>query len=303
MNLHLLDGSAYIHRAYYAWPKLTRKSDGQPTGAVLGFSEFLWSVIQRPVAERTHLAVVMDGGHSGRKAVEFSGIARTAKQSDGYKANRAQKDDDLMSQFKFVDRACEAFGVKAVRVPGWEADDVMATLAAQCSAAGGKTCIHSGDKDLMQLVDDRVTMFDPQKKLHIGVEQVIEKWSVPPNLVAHVQALLGDAVDGIPGVPKIGEKTAKALVATFGSLTAVLEWARDVRPGGPPCTAAQINNLVTYADDARTSLKLATLDRDGPGVPALDELLTFVRDYRPIFDFCEEMEFEDLGERISQEAA
>lgn len=297
MNLHLLDGSAYIHRAYYAWPKLSRKSDGQPTGAVLGFCEFLWSVIRRPVAERTHLAVVMDGGHSGRKDVEFSGVARTAKQSDGYKANRAQKDEELLSQFKFIDRACEAFGVRTVRLKGYEADDVIATLAHQCSAVGGRTCIHSGDKDLMQLVDDLVTIFDPAKKIHIGREQVIEKWGVPPELVTHVQALLGDAVDGIPGVPSIGTKTASLLIAAAGSLETLLASAH------PPCTPRQRQNLVTYAEDARTSLKLATLARDVPGVPALDELVTLERDYRPLFDFCEEMEFEDLSERISQQAA
>lgn len=290
MNLHLLDGSAYIHRAYHAWPKLTRKSDGHPTGAVLGFCEFLWSAVRRPVAERTHLAVVMDGGHSGRN-----------KLYPEYKAHRGKKDDDLVCQWPLVERACEAFGVKTVRVADYEADDVIATLATVASAAGGKTIIHSGDKDLMQLVDERVSMFDPMKKEHIGPQQVMDKWGVTPEQVVHIQALLGDAVDGIPGVPKVGVKTAMALIQKYHHIEVVIDAAaRQIIQGTSPL---QRNNLVTFAADARLSLQLATLLRDVPGTPPLDELETVVRDYRPVFDFCEEMEFEDLLSRIEQQAA
>lgn len=301
MNLHLLDGSAYIHRAYHAWPKLTRASDGHPTGAVLGFCEFLWGIIRRPVAERTHLAVVMDGGRSGRDKVSLNdGPARTAKRSDGYKSGR-QKDDALIAQFPLINRACEAFGVKTVVAPGFEADDVIATLASACSIAGGKTVIHTSDKDMMQLVSPDVTIFEPMKKVHIGREQVIDKWGVPPERVTHVQALLGDAVDSIPGVPGIGEKTAKAIIQFCGNLDHAL--ARAVARWPMPATDKQRSNLALYANDARLSLELATLKRDVPIGITLDELQTFVRDYRPIFEFCEEMEFADLMGRIEEQAA
>ncbi len=290
MNLHLLDGSAYIHRAFHAWPRLTRKSDGLPVGAILGFCEFLWYVIRKPTSERTHLAVVMDAGHSGRKELYRD-----------YKAHRSPRDPDLAKQFDHIDDACAAFGVPIVRVSGFEADDVMATLATMCSALGGKTYIHSGDKDLMQLVSDSVSLFDPMKKVHIGHDEVMAKWGVPPNLVPHVQALLGDAVDGIPGVPKCGDKGARALIQQHGSLEAVLAAAHAI---SQPCgTPLQRKNLVLYAADARLSLQLATLRRDVPLDINFDSLLTVERDYRPIFDFCEAMEFEDLVNRVSQQAA
>ncbi len=288
INLHLLDGSGFIHRAYHAWPKLSRK-DGTPCGAVLGFCEFLWAVLARPKHERTHLAVVMDGGHSGRREAYAD-----------YKANRGERDPDLVAQYPFIDRACEAFGVPTIRVPGYEADDVIATLAQRCSDAGGRTVIHTVDKDMMQLVDERVSLYNPVKKLDVGREQVIAKWGVPPEHVTHVQALLGDAIDGIPGVPSIGIKTATALVQGCGTLDYIL--AQATTAGHLPCSHNQRAVLLKHAADARLSLQLATLQRDVPLDLHLDDLATLVRNYGPIFAFCEEMEFEQLAERMAEAA-
>lgn len=286
MNLHLLDGSGFMHRAFHAWPKLSRK-DGQPCGAVLGFCELLWGMLARPKHERTHLAAIMDGGHSGRD-----------KLYKDYKAHRPARDPALIAQYPFIDRACVAFDVPVLRVPGFEADDVIATLSAQCTAAGGRTVIHTADKDLMQLVDERVSIYDPTKKLDIGRDQVIAKWGVPPERVMHVQALLGDAVDGIPGVPTIGIKGAIELIQRFGDLDTMYSRKHEI---AKPARRSAI--LGEFEADARLSLELATLKRDVPLTLALDDLVTRVRDYRPIFEFCAEMEFEQLAERISAEAA
>lgn len=293
MNLHLIDGMAYVHRAYHALPKLQRR-DGLHCGAVHGFCSMLWHIITRPNDERTHLAVVMDGGHSGRDKI----IA-------DYKGNRREKDDELRQQYPYIDRACEAFSLPIAMVKGYEADDVIATLAQACTAQRGKTLIHSGDKDLMQLVDDHVSMFDPTSKRIISFAEVREKWSVEPHEIPCLLALTGDASDNVPGVPKVGKKTAAELVKAYGDLDAILDAGAANEITAVRLTAIQRANLAhpQIAADARKALKAVTLIRDVPMTIDFDQYVTQVRDFRPILDFFEEMEFDELTEQVIAQAA
>ena len=194
-HLILIDGSGYIFRAYHALPPLTRKSDGLPLGAVSGFCNMLWKLLRDMQGDApTHLAVVFD--HSEKTFRN--------KLYDQYKAHRPPPPEDLIPQFPLVREATRAFGVPSLELPGYEADDIIASYACAVRRMGGETVIISSDKDLMQLVGDGVTMLDTMKNLRIGPEQVFEKFGVPPERVVDVQALCGDSVDNVPGAPGIG---------------------------------------------------------------------------------------------------
>ncbi|MFM7445818.1 MAG: DNA polymerase I, partial [Tabrizicola sp.] len=193
-HLHLIDGSAYIFRAYHALPPLTRKSDGLPVGAVAGFCNILWNELSRATSNgkaATHLAVVFD--HS-------SETFRNAIYPE-YKANRPDLPEDLRPQFPLTREATRAFNVACLETEGYEADDIIATLAKQAVEAGGTCTIISSDKDLMQLIRPGVDMFDPMKTRVIGPEEVMEKFGVGPDRVIDVQSLAGDSVDNVPGAP------------------------------------------------------------------------------------------------------
>jgi len=200
-HVYLIDGSGFIFRAYHALPPLTR-SDGVPTSAVLGFSNMLAKLLSETDAD--HIAVVFD----------HSGSSFRNQIYDQYKANRAETPPDLIPQFKLVREATDAFGVCKIDVPNYEADDLIATYAREAEAAGAIVTIVSSDKDMMQLVRDRVTMLDPIKNRPIGEAEVRERFGVGPDKVIEVQALCGDSVDNVPGVPGIGVKTAAELINT-----------------------------------------------------------------------------------------
>ena len=216
VRLYLVDGSGFIFRAYHALPPLTRKSDGLPVGAVQGFCNMLWKLLldmQASPDAPTHLAVVFD--HSEK-------TFRNALYAD-YKAHRPPAPDDLVPQFALVREATRAFGVSCLETPGYEADDLIAAYACHARDFGGEVVIVSSDKDLMQLVGDRVSMLDTMKNVRIGAAEVMEKFGVPPDKVIDVQALCGDAVDNVPGAPGIGIKTASALINEFhGDLDTLL---------------------------------------------------------------------------------
>jgi len=220
-HLHLIDGSAFIFRAYHALPPLTRKSDGLPVGAVSGFVNMLQRYVEGNSGQHaaTHVAVIFDkGSHTFRNDMY-----------DQYKANRDAMPEDLRPQIPLTRDATRAFNIACEEIEGFEADDIIATLAHQARDAGGKVTIVSSDKDLMQLVGGGVEMLDPMKNKRIDSEGVVEKFGVGPERVVDVQALAGDSVDNVPGAPGIGIKTAALLINEYGDLESLLDRAEEIK--------------------------------------------------------------------------
>jgi len=242
-HLVLVDASGYIFRAFHALPPMNR-ADGTPVNAVLGFSQMLSRLLQTHAG--THIAVVFDASRTTFRNEIYA----------GYKAHRPEAPPELAPQFALVREATAAFGTAGVEVEGWEADDVIASYAEAAVAAGGRVTIVSSDKDLMQLVSERVVMQDPIKQKLIGPAEVAEKFGVEPARVVDVQALMGDSVDNVPGVPGIGQKTAAGLIGEFGSLDGVLAAAPGMKAG------KRRELLIEHADAARMSRQLVTLARD-----------------------------------------
>ena len=206
-NFYLIDGSGYIFRAYYALPPLSRKSDGLPTGAVSGFCNMLYKLLEDTKAgdgkyKATHFAVIFD---SARKNF------RNEIYKD-YKANRTDAPEDLAPQFDYIRKSVKAFNLPSIEMLNYEADDLIATYTELILKKGAKVTIVSSDKDLMQLLKPGVRIYDPMKNKEIGLEDVKNKFGVEPNKVIDVQALAGDSSDNIPGVPGIGVKTAAELI-------------------------------------------------------------------------------------------
>ena len=199
----------YIFRAYHALPPLSR-SDGVPTGAVSGFCNMLAKLLDD----------IHDEGDVGHLAVIFDAGRRTFRNDiyPDYKANRPEPPEDLVPQFALIRDATRAFNVPCIEMPGFEADDLIATYARTAEAEGYDVVIVSSDKDLMQLVSGAISMLDPIKQRRIGAAEVEEKFGVGPDKVVEVQALAGDSVDNVPGVPGIGIKTAAELINAYGDL-------------------------------------------------------------------------------------
>ena len=287
-RLYLLDGSGYIFRAYHALPPLTRKSDGLPVGAVAGFCNMMWRLICELQAAHaddapTHLAVIFDAaGPSFRSDIY-----------DQYKAHRPPAPPDLIPQFALVREATRAFGVPAVDLTGYEADDLIATYARTAADRGDEVVIVSSDKDLMQLIDDRIAMMDPVKQTRIGREQVIEKFGLGPERVIEIQALAGDSVDNVPGAPGIGVKTAAQLLTEFGDLDALLERASEIKQ------PKRRETLMTFADQVRMSRELVRLKQDSPMPEPLDSFAVRPPDPEVLIAFLEAMEFRTLTARVA----
>src|SRR6202790_1098860 len=241
-HVFLVDGSGYIFRAYHALPPLTRKSDGLQLNAVLGFCNMLWKLLRdmKPNERPTHLAGVFD---------KSEGSFRTEMYPD-YKAHRPDPPDDLIPQFALIREAVRAFDLPSLEQGGFEADDLIATYAREAGERGAIATIVSSDKDLMQLVTDKVTMFDTMKDRRIGIPEVIEKFGVPPEKVVEVQALAGDSTDNVPGVPGIGIKTAAQLIVEYGDLETLLARAGEIKQ--PKRREALLEN----AEKARISRQL-----------------------------------------------
>lgn len=285
VRLYLVDGSGFIFRAFHALPPLTRKSDGLPVGAVSGFCSMLWKLLveMRSQADApTHLAVIFD--HSEETFRN--------KLYDKYKAHRPPPPEDLVPQFPLVREATRAFGVPCLELPGYEADDLIAAYACKVRDLGGEVMIVSSDKDLMQLVGPQVFMLDTMKNLKIGIEQVIEKFGVPPAKVVDVQALCGDSVDNVPGAPGIGIKTASQLINEFGDLDTLLSRAGEIKQ------PKRRETLIEYADQIRLSRELVKLDCDTPLPSPIDELAVDDPDPAVLAEFLERMEFRTLARRI-----
>ncbi len=285
-HLHLIDGSAFIFRAYHALPPLTRKSDGLPVGAVSGFVNMLFKYVEdnKGPDAPTHAAVVFDKG-----AITF----RNEIFAD-YKANREEMPEDLRPQIPLTREATKAFNISCIEIEGFEADDIIATLACQARDAGGEVTIISSDKDMMQLVGDGVEMLDAMKNRRIGVEEVEEKFGVKPERVIDVQALAGDSVDNIPGAPGIGIKTAALLINEFGDLETLLERAEEIKQ------PKRRQTLIDYADQVRVSKQLVTLDCDMNLDFGLDDLEVQEPDAETLLEFLNSMEFRTVTRRVAE---
>ena len=284
-HLHLIDGSAFIFRAYHALPPLTRKSDGLPIGAVSGFCNMLQKYVEDssgPDAP-THVAVIFDkGSHTFRNDLY-----------DQYKANREAMPEDLRPQIPLTREATIAFNIACKELEGYEADDIIATLSCQAREAGGRVTIISSDKDLMQLVGDGVEMLDAMKNRRIDRDGVIEKFGVGPERVVDVQALAGDSVDNVPGAPGIGIKTAALLINEYGSLEELLDRAEEIKQ--PKRRQTLVENRVQI----ELSKKLVQLDCDTPLDFTLDDLEVQDPDPEKLLAFLAAMEFSTLTKRIA----
>jgi len=285
-HLHLIDGSAFIFRAFHALPPLTRKSDGLPIGAVSGFCNMLQKYVEDasgPDAP-THVAVIFDkGSHTFRNDMY-----------DLYKANREEMPEALRPQMPLTRRATEAFNIACKEMENYEADDIIATLAVQARAAGGRVTIISSDKDLMQLVGGGVEMLDAMKNRRIDRDGVREKFGVYPERVVDVQALAGDSVDNVPGAPGIGIKTAALLINEYGDLETLLDRAGEIKQ------PKRRQTLIEKREQIELSKKLVQLDENTPLEFTLDDLE--VRDPDPdvLLPFLAEMEFRTLTRRIAE---
>ncbi|HJQ60151.1 MAG TPA: 5'-3' exonuclease H3TH domain-containing protein, partial [Vineibacter sp.] len=244
-HLWLIDGSGYIFRAYHALPPMSRP-DGTPINAVFGFCRMLTQFLDDPAID--HIAIIHDFGE------------RTFRNEiyPKYKAHRPEPPEALVPQFPLFREANRMFGLPCIEMEGFEADDLIATYARLAVAEGADVTIVSSDKDLMQLVGDKVSMFDPIKLRKLGREAVIEKFGVPPEKVVDVQALAGDSTDNVPGVPGIGVKTAAQLITEYGDLDTLLARAGEIKQ--PKRREA----LETNAELARVSRQLVHLRDDVP---------------------------------------
>jgi DNA polymerase-1 len=286
-HLHLIDGSAFIFRAYHALPPLTRKSDGLPVGAVAGFCNMLQRYVEGnngPDAP-THVAVIFD--HSGKSFRN--------QMYDKYKANRPPTPEDLVPQFPLTRDATRAFNISCKEVEGFEADDIIATLATQARNAGGSCTIISSDKDMMQLVGGGVSMLDAMKNKLIDREGVVEKFGVYPERVVDVQALAGDSADNVPGAPGIGIKTAALLVNEFNTLEELLDRANEIKQ--PKRRESLLNNRAQI----ELSKRLVQLDCDMDLDFTLDDLEVVDPVPKDLLSFLAKMEFRTLTKRLAEQ--
>jgi DNA polymerase-1 len=286
-HLYLVDGSSYIFRAYHRLPPLTNP-EGTPVGAVYGYTTMLWKLAADldEADGPTHLAVILDA----------SGVSFRNDIYEHYKANRPEPPEDLVPQFPLIRDATRAFSLPCIEVPGLEADDLIATYARRAQEQGWDVTIVSSDKDLMQLIGERdgarIDMLDTMKNQRIWLEEVEEKFGVTPDLVGDVLALMGDAVDNVPGIFGIGPKTASKLIAEHGSLTAALDSAPDMKP------SKLKDRLIEGRADAELSKVLVTLKEDCDLPQPLEEMKLGPVPPAPLAAFLEHHGFTSLLRRL-----
>lgn len=286
-HVYLIDGYGFVFRAYHVLPPLTN-SQGTPVGAVVGFCNMLHKLVERIRSgagnTETYLAVVLDAGQKN-----FRHDLDTR-----YKANRPPAPEDLIPQFPLIREAAEAFNLKAVDAIGYEADDIIATYAKQAAREGMQVTIVSSDKDLMQLVDEHIEMYDPVKDKRIGIKEVQEKFGVPPTSVREVLALMGDSSDNVPGVPGIGPKTAAELIQTYNTLENLYNRIDEIKQ------VKRKETLVNAKADAFLSRELVGLDYNAPA-PPLTELKFNALDKDKLITFLQLHGFSNLLKRLEKE--
>jgi DNA polymerase-1 len=284
-HLYLVDGSSYIFRAYHRLPPLTNRH-GLNVGAVYGYTTMLWKLAENlhKTDGPTHLAVIFDASEKTFRNDMF----------DGYKANRPPPPPDLVPQFPLIRDATRAFSLPCIEEAGLEADDIIACYSKAALDSGWKVTIVSSDKDLMQLVEDgRLDLYDTMNERRIGRDYVIEKFGVPPEQLGEVLALMGDAVDNIPGVPGVGPKTAALLIQQYGDVENVLAHAGEI------AKPKLRQNLIDHAEDARMSRELVRLVCDSPLPEPLDSLEMKGIPPDPLRAFLEEQGFKSLLARLA----
>jgi DNA polymerase I len=281
-GLYLVDGSGFIFRAFHALPMMTRP-DGTPVNAVLGFSNMLLKLLADVKAEA--VAVVFDSARLNFRNEFYP----------DYKAHRPETPEELKPQFALIREATDAFCLPSLELDGYEADDLIATYARLAQEAGRPVTIVSSDKDLMQLVGPGVAMYDPMKNKHIGPDEVFEKFGVAPDKVVDVQALAGDSVDNVPGVPGIGVKTAAQLITEYGDLDTLLANAEKIKQ------PARRQKLIEFADQARVSRRLVQLEANAPQPKPLEDLRVREPDHRRLIDFLKAQGFRSIVARVEME--
>ena len=274
-HLFLIDGSGFLFRAFHALPPMTR-DDGTPVNAVFGFTKMVMKLIDDTDAD--YIAVIFDRARKTFRSEIYA----------DYKANRPPPPDELIPQFQLVRNATEAMNVPAIDMDGFEADDLIATYARQAAEAGAEVTIVSSDKDLMQLVTDKVTMLDAMKNRVIGHEQVVEKFGVGPDRVVDVQSLAGDSTDNVPGVQGIGVKTAAQLINEYGDLDSLLANAEEIKQ------PKRRERLIEQADMARISRELVRLDQNVPVTEAWESFAVKSPDPNVLLPFLREQKFRSL---------
>ncbi len=283
-KVYLVDGSGYIYRAYHALPPMTRP-DGTPVNAVYGFTNMLMKLLEEVAPD--HMAVVFDAKRENFRQQLYP----------DYKANRPEPPDDLKPQFPLIREAARAFNLACLEMEGYEADDLIATLAKQARQRGAEVVVVSSDKDLMQLIGDGVSLLDPLKYAPVGPEAVEKKFGVGPDRVVDVQALLGDASDNVPGVPGIGVKTAAKLIDAYGDLETLLARAPEIRQ------QKRRETLLEHADQARLSRDLVTLRDDAPLETAFADLAVTGPEPETLRGFLKENAFQSILARVEADLA
>jgi len=286
-HICLVDGSTYIFRAYHALPPLTRKSDGFPVGAISGFCNMLDKLVREEKEKKgiTHLLVLFDA----------SGKTFRNNIYPEYKANRSEAPEDLIPQFPVIRKATSAFNIPFVELVGYEADDLIASYAAEAQKDNMKVTIVSSDKDLMQLVSDNVSMLDTMKGRLFKKEDVFDKFGVYPEKVIDVQSLAGDSVDNIPGIPGIGIKTAALLINEYGDLDGLFENSEKIKQ------KKRRENIIEFENQAYISKKLVTLKNDVPLPIPIKETELKEINAEKLISFLKEMEFKTLTEKKSKQ--
>ena len=282
-HFYLIDGSGYIFRAYYALPPLSRKSDGMPTGAVNGFCNMLFKLLEDSKSNEnkdkpTHFAVIFDSARKNFRNEIFS----------DYKANRTDAPDDLIPQFEYIRKSVEAFNLPSIEMINYEADDLIATYVEHILEIGAKVTIVSSDKDLMQLYKKSVRIYDPMKNKFINKDDIDKKFGVAPEKIIDVQALAGDSSDNVPGVPGIGVKTAAELINKYDNLENLLSKAKEIKQN------KRRETIIENKEKAIVSKKLVTLKKDVPVKNKIEEFKLKNIDKNKLYSFMREMEFNRL---------
>ncbi len=275
MQLYIIDGTSYIYRAFHALPSLTN-SRGLPTNAVYGFTTMFLKVLRERGPE--YLAVVFDAGGETERHREF----------EAYKAQRPPMPDALVPQIPYVYQVVEALSVPTLMEEGYEADDIIGTVAARAATEGFQVTIVSGDKDLFQLVGPAIRVYDPMRDKTYGVQEVTDRYGVPPEALVDLMSLTGDAVDNIPGVPGVGEKTASALIQEFGTLDNLLHSLDAVKR--PKLRDA----LKTHAEQVRLNRTLVAIRTDLPVLISPEALRRPLPDWERLRALFTELEFTRL---------
>lgn len=283
VNLYLIDGNSYFYRAYYAIRGLST-SGGLPTNAIFGFTNMLMKIIREKKPDGI--------------AISFDSPVPTERHRlfEDYKAHRPETPEDLIQQIPHIRRMISAFNIRIFEMPGYEADDILGTIARRAESEGANVFIVTGDKDMLQLVDNRVRIYDPMKDRVFDKAFVRERYGVGPERITDFLALTGDAVDNIPGIKGVGEKTARELLAEFGSLDDILNNAEKIKRD-------RLKRLIhEYADMARLSRTLATLNTAVPVDPSIQEFSLRAPDWQALLSLFREFEFGSLMKMIPSDA-